>query len=316
MTKGLWENRVLSRRRFSLALTSFLPGLGCQVGKNTDPSAPLLGTTSLAADMVAAIAGPEWELASLMGSGIDPHTYEPAYGALRKMARSNAVFFHGLHLEGKMAELLERMAVREPLRFCEICSEIPAEHLRGDGDQSHDPHVWMDVSLWARCPPVVARTLAHLDPDHAQVYFQRAAGLIQRYAQLERDLRLQLARVPEEKRVLVTAHDAFGYFGKAYGWRVEGVQGISTASEATTSRLEQLARLLVDRGIHAIFLESSVSPRTLQRLREITLRIDPRHEIRQGGTLYSDSLGDPGSGADTYEGMIMANCKTLVEALA
>lgn len=276
----------------------------------------LLATTSLAADLAREIAGPDWQIDLLMGPGIDPHTYEPAYGALRRMARSQLVFFHGLHLEGKMAELLHRLGERDPGRCHAICSEIPHSSLRGESDEDHDPHVWMDVSLWSLCPPVIARALAEIDPENASHYVSRSESLVTRYKAFDKKVRSELEKVPEAKRVLITAHDAFAYFGRAYGWRVEGVQGISTASEATTGRLEELARLLVERKIQAIFLESSVSPRTLQRLQEIVRRIDSNHQIRPGGTLYSDSLGDPASGAETYEGMMMANVRTLVEALS
>jgi len=309
-------HRAPSRRTFSLALTSILASLGCRQRRDLSSEKRLLATTSLAADMAREVAGPDWQIDSLMGPGIDPHTYEPAYGALRRMSRSALVLYHGLHLEGKMSELLERLGERQPGRCQAICAEIPQQSLRGEDEKSHDPHVWMDVSLWSLCPPVVAEALALIDGANAAAYRERSERLVARYKIFDLAVRKELARVPAPKRVLVTAHDAFAYFGRAYGWRVEGVQGISTASEATTGRLEQLARLLVERKIQAIFLESSVSPRTLQRLREITQRIDPTHAIKPGGTLYSDSLGDPGSGAETYEGMMMANVKTLVEALA
>ncbi len=305
-----------TRRRFLAGIPCFLGwGSACNNRHSFEQSQTLLATTGLVADLVKMVAGPSWEVVSLMGPGIDPHTFEPSYGALRRLTSSRMVFFHGLHLEGKMAEILHRLAEREPNRYQAVTDDLPASSILGENVESPDPHVWMDAKLWSDCLDPILRAMERTDPENATKYRKWTAEAKSSLARLDLEMRRLLSGVPESKRVLITAHDAFAYFGRAYTFQVEGVQGISTATEATTHRLEEVARILVERKIGAVFLESSVNPRTLTKIREIAKRMDPGARVREGGTLYSDSLGDPGGGADTHNGMMLANARTLVEAL-
>ncbi len=306
----------LTRRRFLAGIPCFLGwGAACHDSNSFQKSRSLLATTGLVADLVRMVVGPSWEVLSLMGPGIDPHTFEPSYGALRRLTSSRMVFFHGLHLEGKMAEILHRLSEREPNRYQAVTEDLPTASILGENVESPDPHVWMDAKLWSACLGPILRAMEGADPENKSFYRQRTEDAIASMSRLDLEIRGLLSEVPKEKRVLITAHDAFAYFGRAYSFQVEGVQGISTATEATTNRLEEVARILVERKIGAVFLESSVNPRTLTKIREIANRIDPGAQVLEGGTLYSDSLGDLGGGADTHNGMMLANVRTLVEAL-
>lgn len=304
------------RRGFLAGIPGLLAwGAACQREVSSNPERSLLATTGLVADLVRKIAGPWWEVQSLMGPGIDPHTFEPSYGALRRLTSAKMVFFHGLHLEGKMAEVLHRLEEREPARYHAVTSQIPASRILGESLESPDPHVWMDAALWSECLGPITKALCEADPENARDYLIRHAETLDSMVRLDDQIRRLVLSIPPQKRILVTAHDAFAYFGRAYGFRVEGVQGISTTTEATLNRLEEVADILVENKIGAVFLESSVNPRTLTKIREIAKRLDHNSHVAAGGTLYSDSLGDPGSGAETHKGMMLANVQTLVEAL-
>ena len=304
------------RRRFLAGIPGLLAlGAGCHRENPSNPERSLLATTGLVADLVRRIAGPWWEVQALMGPGIDPHTFEPSYGALRRLTSAKMVFFHGLHLEGKMAEVLHRLEEREPHRYHAVTSQISPSRILGENMETPDPHVWMDALLWSECLGPITKALCEADPENTRDYLLRHSDTVESMTRLDEQIRRLVAAIPPQKRILITAHDAFAYFGRAYGFRVEGVQGISTATEATLNRLEAVADILVENRIRAVFVESSVNPRTLTKIREIAKRLDHDAQIAEGGILYSDSLGDPGSGAETHQGMMLVNVRTLVEAL-
>jgi manganese/zinc/iron transport system substrate-binding protein len=282
-----------------------------------DPTRPrIVCTTSQVADLVRNLAGPEVQIQALMGPGVDPHLYRGNFADMKALRQSELVFHNGLHLEGRLSELLESLAKDKPVfAITDGLLEKQDSRLRplpGTTDM-YDPHVWFDIDLWADCGRLVTQKLIEFDPDHADEYQQRAEKYQSELAQLSIWCRQQLASIPTEQRVLVTAHDAFGYFGAAYDVEVHGLQGISTADEADLATVRQLVDLLVDRQIKAVFVESSVPSKNVQSLIEAC---EARgHRVRQGGELYSDALGPANARADTYVGMVRHNVDTIVKAL-
>jgi manganese/zinc/iron transport system substrate-binding protein len=274
----------------------------------------VVATTSLVADLVRQVGGDRVTVRALMGPGVDPHSYQPTPSDLRALQEADAVVFHGLRLEGRMETVLQRLQARRA-RVVAVTAALASAQLRpvGEGTLTYDPHVWFDVGLWRECIGPVLQALAEADPAGAAVFQARAETARQRLLVLDAWVREELTAIPPERRVLVTSHDAFGYFGRAYGFEVVGLQGISTVGEAALSSMTRLTEFLSQRRVPAIFVESSVSPKAIQRV-----ALDAG--IRVGGQLYSDSLGPPGAAPDgfdpsTYEGMVRHNVRTLVAAL-
>jgi len=274
----------------------------------------VVATTNIVADLVRTIGGHEVTVEALMGPGIDPHLYKASAGDVRRMSSADAIFYNGIHLEGKMSEILERMGERD-VRTVAVAECVPeADLIQSAGFSGlHDPHVWFDVALWSRTVECVVEMLVALDPDHATGYLERAEAYQAELATLDGWVRERIMILAPEQRVLVTAHDAFGYFGRAYGFEVRGLLGVSTAAEAGTSDVQELAEFIVEREIPAIFVETSVPPRYVQALQEA---VGARgFEVEIGGSLYSDSLGNPGTSAATYPGTVRENVETIVTAL-
>lgn len=270
-------------------------------------------TTSLIADAVSALAGDRVALTTLMGAGVDPHSYKPTYGDLRSLNQGDLILFHGLHLEGKMSKVLASLSRnRRSVAVSSVFSPSELIAVSANGGE-FDPHVWFDVRLWERVVAGIAVTLAHTFPTLEPELSQRAAAYRAELAELDRWVRAQIALIPAEQRVLITAHDAFGYFGRAYGIEVRALQGISTLSEFGLNDLSRLAQFIVQRKIKAVFVESSVPDRFVRALREgVQARGQP---ILDGGSLFSDALDRPGSVAATYAGMVRYNVAEIVAAL-
>ncbi|MBX3180547.1 MAG: zinc ABC transporter substrate-binding protein [Candidatus Hydrogenedentes bacterium] len=270
-------------------------------------------TTGIIADTVAEIGGDYVSVTALMGPGIDPHTYKASQGDLGRLSDADLILYNGLHLEGKMTDVLVRMASRTPVYA--VTDKIDPALLREppEFDGAYDPHVWFDASLWRQVASRIQELLVERLPLHRAYLDGRAAAYQQTLASLDDYARAEIARIPEARRVLVTAHDAFGYFGRAYGMEVVGVQGISTASEYGLQDLNRLVQLVVERKIPAVFVESSVSHRSIEAL--IAGAEGEGHTVRLGGELYSDALGAPDSAAGTYTGMFQHNVDTIVKGL-
>jgi manganese/zinc/iron transport system substrate-binding protein len=277
------------------------------------PAVPqVMATTSVVADLVRQVGGDRVVVDCLMGAGIDPHSYRATPRDADRLSRARLVVASGLHLEGKIADLLTRLSRRTPV--VAVADRLPRERLLPVSDTLFDPHVWFDAALWSGCVPPVRDALIALDPDGADAYRARAEDYVRRLGVLDERVRARLATIPARRRVLVTAHDAFRYFGRAYGVEVVGVQGTSTESEAGLADINRLVELVASRGIPAVFVETSVSDRNVAALRE-GARARGR-AVGIGGTLYSDSLGAAGSGAETLETALEANVETIVRALA
>lgn len=282
-----------------------------------EASGPLrvVATTSIVGDLVRAIGGDAIQLQTMMGAGVDPHLYKPSAGDVRAMASAQVVVYNGLHLEGKMTEVLTEMGTRgvETVAVAECID--PNALLPVEGyDTLHDPHIWFDVRLWAQAADCLREALVRIDPDHAEDYEIRGRALVTDLERLDDWVREEVERLPQERRVLVTAHDAFSYFGRAYGLEVRGLLGVSTAAEAGTADVQALAEFIADRGLPAVFVESSVPPRYVEALTEAVAARGG--EVTIGGSLYSDALGSPGGPAETYFGTVKANVKTIVGALS
>jgi manganese/zinc/iron transport system substrate-binding protein len=271
----------------------------------------VLATTTVVADLVRQVGGDRIDVDCLMAAGIDPHSYKPTPLDADRLASAGLVVASGLHLEGRLAALLERLERTKPV--VAVGDKLPAAALIPVGGGQFDPHVWFDPRLWSQAAPVVAEALATADPAGAEAYRERAAAYAARLGEVDARLRSRIETIPADRRVLVTAHDAFRYFGKAYGIEVVGVQGTSTESEAGLGDINRLVDLVVTRGIPAVFVETSVSDRDVAALREGARARG--HEVAIGGRLFSDSLGGPGSGGETLEAALVTNVEAIVAGL-
>jgi len=270
-------------------------------------------TTGMIADAARNVGGDLVEVRELMGPGVDPHLYKATQGDLRRLRESDLILYNGLHLEGRMGETLEQMARRT--RVVQVTDTIPEARLRRplDMEGQYDPHVWFDVSLWRLVVERIRDALIEMDPAHREVYARNATAYLDDLDELHAYCLRRIAEIPEGRRVLITAHDAFGYFGRAYGIEILGVQGVSTAAEYGLQDITRLVDLIVSRRVKAVFVESSVPPRSIHALIEGARA--KGHEVRLGGELYSDALGPAGAPEGTYAGMVRHNVDTIVEAL-
>ncbi|WP_299431519.1 zinc ABC transporter substrate-binding protein [uncultured Meiothermus sp.] len=267
-------------------------------------------TVNFVTDLVQQVGADRVRVEGLMGAGVDPHLYKASAGDVRKLREAHLVFYVGLHLEGKLMELLERMP-----NTVAVADAIPRERLiQTPGEAyAYDPHVWFDVTLWKLAVHRVRDVLSKVDPAGASTYRANAAAYVQRLERLDAFILQQMARVPSGQRVLITAHDAFGYFGRRYGLEVRGLQGISTVTEAGVRDIRLLADFIVQRRIRAIFVEATVPRRAIEavvaavRARGATVTV--------GGTLFSDAAGSPGTPEGTYVGMMEHNVRTIVSGL-
>lgn len=280
------------------------------------PSAPkqdgkyFVCTTGMIQDAVARVAGPEARVEALMGPGVDPHLYKATQGDLSRLTEADMVFYNGLHLEGKMGEVLEKLGRQKPVV---AVAESLDSSLLLQADGAYDPHVWFDVDLWSKVVLAIGASLAAQYPDEAAGYQERAAAYASELQALHEEVKASIASIPEAQRVLITAHDAFGYFGRAYQIEVRGLQGISTISEFGLRDVTDLVRFLTEKRIKAVFVESSIPARSVEAVVEGCAA--QGHQVAIGGTLYSDAMGAAGSPEGTYTGMVQHNVQTIVSAL-
>lgn len=274
----------------------------------------VVATTAMIADAVKNVGGERVKVSALMGPGVDPHLYKASEGDVTLMAQADIIFFNGLHLEAKMGDIIEKIqggittsAVSDGIEKSEL---IELEGFSG----SYDPHIWFDVKLWAKAVEKIRDVLIFVDPDNSLIYTTNAKNYIRDLDDLHNYVLTKTQLIPEEKRVLVTAHDAFGYFGKRYGFTVKGLQGISTVTEAGAADVRGLADFIAQSKIAAIFVETSVAHRNIEAL-QAAVR-SRGFDVKIGGQLYSDSMGAQGTSDGTYTGMVRHNIDTISEALA
>lgn len=273
----------------------------------------VVATTGMIADTARAIGGDHVDVRALMGPGVDPHAYRQTRSDIVAMTRADLVLWHGLYLEAQMEDFFEDLGRRRMV--VAVAGAMPRNLLLAheDYDNRFDPHVWMDPDLWRHVAAEIRDALAEVDPENAAFYLSSAESFLAELDTVSAYAREALASVPEDSRVLLTAHDAFNYFGQAYGFEVLGIQGISTESEAGLVRIAELVDLLVARNIRAVFVESSVSDRNIRALIEGAAAHG--HEVRIGGELFSDAMGEPGSYEGTYIGMIDHNVTIITRSL-
>ena len=300
----------------SFCLMTVMMITGCQKAeqKKTSDTLNIVATTTMLADLSRLIGGEHVNVDGLMGPGIDPHLYQASAGDVTLMQNADVVVYNGLHLEGKMGEIFQSLTDRGSTVIC-IEDGLPKDQLLSWEDDSsvHDPHIWFQVSLWKSAAKTVADRLSEADPSHAQAYKKNLEAYTLELEKLDIYIRDRINEIPKDQRVLITAHDAFQYFGKAYGLEVRGLQGISTDAEAGTADVSTLADFVTKRKIKAVFVESSVPPKTIEALQAAVK--SKGFDVAIGGELYSDSLGGKNSGAETYLLIVKANVDTIVGAL-
>ncbi len=271
-------------------------------------------TVGMIADIVREVAGDRAKVDGIIGEGVDPHLYKPTRNDVIALSSADIVFYNGLMLEGKMADVLVAVARRgKPVYAVTEAILDQGGYVMTDEAEHYDPHVWMDVQGWIKAVEVVADALAEFDPEHADEYRARAEAYTEELTALDAYAREAIASIPENQRVLVTAHDAFSYMGRAYDLDVRGIQGISTESEAGVKDIEDLVSFLVENEIPAVFVETSVADKNVRALVEGAKA--QGHEVIIGGELFSDAMGKPGSYEGTYVGMIDHNVTTIARAL-
>lgn len=288
----------------------------CQTKSGTSSanhSLKIVTTTGILGDAVQNIVGKDATVESLMGPGVDPHLYKATQGDLEKLENADVIVYNGLHLEGKMGEILEKIGRQKPV--IAIANGIETNQLRSaPGFQTaHDPHIWFDVHLWRQGVQYLGQELQKIDTLHAKKFQQNSESYLLELDSLHTWIGLEIQTIPPTQRVLITAHDAFGYFGRAYKIEVKGLQGISTVAEFGLQDISNLVTFITERKIKAVFVESSVPKKSIEAVVEGCKQRG--HTVLIGGTLYSDALGAKGTPAGTYIGMVKENVATLVNAL-
>lgn len=274
----------------------------------------VVATTGMVGDVVKNVGGDRLEITTLMGPGIDPHAFKASERDVISLAEADLIFYNGLHLEAKMAEVFERMQGR--VRTVAIAHAIDKAELLAppEFEGAFDPHVWFDVGLWAHTVDSVEEALIEIDPSSEDLYRSNAEQYRSELEELDAYVAEQAKLVPPERRIVITAHDAFNYFGEGYGFEVRGLQGISTATEAGAADVRDLADEIAQREIPAIFVETSVSTRFVTAVQEAVR--SRGFEVAIGGELFSDAMGDAGTPEGTYIGMVRHNIDTIVGGLS
>ena len=307
----------MQRIYISLCLIAIFAASGCdpkgQPDASTGDTLRVVTTIGMITDVVKNVGGKRVEVTGMMGPGVDPHLYKPTPKDVQRLGSAHIIFYNGLHLESKMSDILAKMsgdtvavAVTDDVDRSLLLT--PAEY-----EGLYDPHLWFDVKLWMKAVGKVRDALSEFDADNTVLYVSNAERYLAKLTELDAYVKSQVARVPSQQRVLVTAHDAFNYFGKAYGFEVRGLQGISTATEAGIADVQELATFIAERRIPAIFVESSVSSRSLEAVKAAVK--SKGFDVEIGGELFSDAMGTDGTPEGTYIGMVRHNIDTIVQAL-
>jgi manganese/zinc/iron transport system substrate-binding protein len=288
--------------------------LSCNDAKPKNEKFSIVTTTSMITDLVRNIGGDKVNVQGLMGAGIDPHLYKASEGDVSKLSNADMIVYNGLHLEGKLVEVFENMD-RQNINTIAIADALDKKDLIGSDlfASNYDPHIWFNVEYWQQITVFVENKLSEALPEHKAYFKENTDKYLAALQQLKKDLDAEIATLPIDKRRLVTAHDAFNYFGKAFEFDVVGLQGLSTATEAGVQDVQKTASYIIDHKVKAVFIESSVPRRTIEALKAAVN--SKNHDVVIGGTLYSDALGNPGTPEGTYIGMLKFNVNTIVASL-
>ena len=288
--------------------------LGCKEKEPKDDKFHIVTTTSMITDLVENIGGDKVAVQGLMGAGVDPHLYKASEGDVSKLSNADMILYGGLHLEGKLVEVFEKMK-RQKINTIAVSDALDKNELIGSTlfASNYDPHIWFDVKNWEKITVFVADQLSAARPEYKAVFQENAKIYLAKLKTLNEEIKAEIETLPLEKRRLVTAHDAFSYFGRAYKFDVVGLQGLSTATEAGVQDVQKTASYIIDHKVKAVFIESSVPKRTVEALQAAVN--SKNHNVVIGGTLFSDALGNPGTPEGTYIGMFKFNVHTIVSSL-
>lgn len=286
-------------------------------GETTAGKKKILVTSTMLTDLVKELVKDDAEVEGLLGTGVDPHEYEPSAGDVKRLKDADIIIYSGLHLEGKMADIFEQLK-KDGKVVIEAAGSLPKDKLidweeEGQTEELKDPHVWNSIEMWDMVAKFVGEQLkANIDGKAGAIEanYQKYSGELKK---LHEELKEQIKQIPEKSRYLITAHDAFQYLARDYGIQVKAIQGVSTETEANTKDIENLAKFIVEHDIKSIFVESSVSDKNMKALQEAVK--SKGKEVKIGGELFSDSLGEKGTEAETYIGMMKTNIRTIVEGL-
>ncbi len=301
-------------KQFALFVMIIVFVLGCSDGKSKKTKFQIVTTTSMITDLVKNIGGDLVGVQGLMGAGVDPHLYKASEGDVSKLVNADMILYSGLHLEGKLVEVFEKMK-RQNINTIAVADALDKKDLISSTlfASNYDPHIWFDVENWEKITLYVSEQLSTALPQHKEAFKVNTEAYMQKLKILEAEIKAEIATLPKDKRRLVTAHDAFSYFGKAYDFDVVGLQGLSTATEAGVQDVQKTAAYIIDNKIKAVFIESSVPKRTVEALQAAVN--SKNHNVIIGGTLFSDALGNPITPEGTYIGMFKYNVHTIVSAL-
>ncbi len=287
----------------------------CTTSNKTDSKLRIVtvSTTGMIADAIANIAGEHAQVTALMGAGVDPHLYKVTQGDLEKLQNADIIFYNGLHLEGKMSEVLEKLSAKKKvIAVSDGINKAKIRLLDAKGN-TYDPHIWFNVAIWKEAVLYASLQIQKADSLNTEMYKANTLKFANDLDSLDAWVMSEINSIPQQSRLLITAHDAFGYFGEAYGMEVKGLQGISTVSDYGLNDVTSLVNLITTKKIKAIFIETSVSDKSIKAVVEGCKA--KGHEVKIGGTLYSDAMGQPGTPEGTYIGMVKANVNTMVKAL-
>ena len=296
-------------------LSLIVLAIGCSPAqKNKNGKINAVSTVGMIRDIVANVGGDQVDSIGLMGPGVDPHLYRATAGDVQKLDNADVIFYGGLELEGRMTDIFVKMASKGTPTYA-VSEKVPQNELREppEFDGKFDPHIWFDVALWKHAVEAVRDRLIKLRPGSKDLFEKNAAEYSKKLDELHEYVKTETAKIPESQRVLITAHDAFGYFGQQYGFQVIGIQGTSTATEAGAGALRTIADTIAQKKIKAIFVESSVPRSTIEALQKA---VQSRGwDVQIGGQLFSDAMGQDGTPEGTYIGMVRHNVDTIVKAL-
>ena len=300
-------------RKILIILTLIFISTSCKEVAKDDGRLQVVTTTNILADLALEIGGDRISLQSLMGAGVDPHLYKASEGDVSKLHNADIIFYSGLHLEGKLVDIFERMSSTK--NTVSLGDKLPKDQLISSENfgGNYDPHVWFNIQFYKKFAHIMTEELSVADHRNAEFYAANNEKYQKKLDSLEMELKSTVNSLPKEKRILVTAHDAFNYFGNAFDFQVVGLQGISTATEAGVKDVQKMSKFIIDNEVKAIFIESSVPRRTIEALQEAV--ISKNHDVKIGGSLFSDALGNPGTEEGTYIGMFKYNVNTIVNAL-
>ena len=297
-----------------LALSLLLSACATETGNDSNGKVNIVTTTGMIADITKNVGGEYVEVTALMGPGVDPHLYKASEGDMRRLQDADLIFYNGLHLEAQMGEVLEKMN-DFGIKTVPVTDKIDRSLLQAPPQfaGNYDPHVWFDVTMWMKAVEQVQETLIETDPSHKAEYEANASAYLAKLDELHQYVLAQAQTVPADKRIIITAHDAFNYFGHAYGFEVRGLQGISTEAQAGTADVQDLVSYIVEKQIPAIFVESSVPQRNVEAVQAAVQA--QGFDVQIGGSLFSDAMGSEGTPEGTYIGMVRHNIDTIVSAL-